>query len=30
MYVDSNLFIFAALDTDERGENARKIAEFAE
>lgn len=30
MYVDSNIFVFAALDTDERGENARKIIELAE
>ncbi|MBU7030462.1 MAG: type II toxin-antitoxin system VapC family toxin [Theionarchaea archaeon] len=30
MYVDSNIFVFAALDSDERGENARKIIELAE
>ncbi len=30
MYMDSNIFVFAALDTDERGENARKIIELAE
>ena len=30
MYVDSNIFVFAALDIDERGENARKILERAE
>jgi predicted nucleic acid-binding protein len=30
MYVDSNIFVFAALDTDERGKNARKIIERAE
>ena len=30
MYVDSNIFVFAALDTDKRGENARKIIERAE
>lgn len=30
MYLDSNIFVLAALDTDERGENARKIIELAE
>jgi predicted nucleic acid-binding protein len=30
MYVDSNIFIFSALDTDERGKNARKIMELVE
>ena len=27
MYVNSNIFVFAALDIDERGENTGKIME---